>query len=135
MKKLLSIMSTLIIGVSLCPVSANAASDPIYHIGWSTDFTRETGVSVLGRYEQGYIYHLKEGQTIDAYMNSDDFDAFLILDNDDKGETVYADDDSGEGTYAHLVYTAPKEADYCLRLTQCKKATGTYGISISIYDK
>lgn len=66
-----------------------------------------------GSYAQRYRVRLVQGQQVEITLQGDNFDAFLVLFDDD-GERVAYDDDSAGGTDARIQFTATKTADYII---------------------
>lgn len=64
-----------------------------------------------GSYAQRYRIQLTQNQVVQITLQGDDFDAYLML-QDDTGAVVAQDDDSAGGTDARIDFTAPKTGAY-----------------------
>jgi len=70
------------------------------------------------------------GDTIEVDLDSNDFDAYAILQNGN-GERLAEDDDSGGGTNARIVYTLPYTGPYRILANTYKKGSfGAYTLSV-----
>jgi hypothetical protein len=99
------------------------------------EFTADTPKDSVKKDCPSRLYALKcvEGRTYTILMRSDDFDAFLRLE-DPSGKQVAEDDDSGagsKGTDALITYTAPKSGTYTISATSFNGgAKGKYTLSV-----
>lgn len=66
-----------------------------------------------GSYAQRYRVRLVQGQQVEITLQGDNFDAFLVLFDDDEERVAY-DDDSAGGTDARIDYTAAKSGDHII---------------------
>ena len=77
---------------------------------------------------------MKDGDKLVVTMVSNDFDAFLVLgqDQDDGSfEALESDDDSLSDTHAKLEWTAPDEGTYVIRAGSFGQAqTGAYALMV-----
>ncbi len=77
-------------------------------------------------------YKMAKGQTYAINLDSDDFDAFLRLE-DPTGKMVAADDDSGggpRGLNAQIIYKAPKTGEYKVVATSFDGKSGDYTLTV-----
>lgn len=103
--------------------SWRAAAVPSPEPGAGGEIVLTPGASVEGeltpddaRLDDGTYYDLYylegyQGETVYLRLTSPDFDAYLML-GDDQGRLLATDDDSGGGTDALLVYTLPADGRY-----------------------
>lgn len=83
-----------------------------------------------GSYAQRYRVRLAQGQTVQITLQGDDFDAFLML-FDDQGERVAYDDDSAGGTDARIDHTASKTGDYIVLVNSLgEKEEGEFALFV-----
>ncbi len=79
---------------------------------------------------QAWTYIGQAGEQIEVNVASADFDAYAII-QDGNGTRLAADDDSGGGTNARIVYTLPYTGAYRLVAnTYRPNASGSYTISV-----
>ena len=72
------------------------------------------------------------GRTYTILLSSDDFDAYLRLE-DPSGKTIAEDDDSGGGKNGHdaqIVFKADKTATYSIAATALHKSKGKYTLTV-----
>jgi serine protease Do len=99
------------------------------------EFTSDTPRDKVKKDCPGKLYVLKcvEGRTYTIDLRSDDFDAFLRLE-DSTGKQVAEDDDSGGGSKgqdARIIFTAPKTANYTICATSFNSdAKGKYTLNV-----
>jgi serine protease Do len=88
------------------------------------------------RLNDNSVYHLwrfagTSGQTVQIDMMSDEFDAYLLL-QDASGRELTRNDDGGEGLNARIIYTLPATAQYrIVANTYRAGASGTYTLRLS----
>jgi hypothetical protein len=81
-------------------------------------------------YHKVHTLKLKAGRAYQIDLRSDDFDAYLRLE-DSQGKSLAEDDDGGGGTDARLVFIPPKEDDYRIIVTTFAKGdTGSYALTV-----
>ena len=87
-----------------------------------------------GSYFDAYAVHVKEGDKLVITMVSNEFDAFLVLgqDQDDGSfEGLTSDDDSLSDTHAKIEWTAPAEGTYVIRAGSFGQGqTGAYAMTV-----
>jgi hypothetical protein len=99
------------------------------------EFTANTPRDKVKKDCPAKLYALKclEGRTYTIELRSDDFDAFLRLE-DPSGKQVAEDDDSGGGKTGHdakIVFTAPKSGTYTICATSFNSdAKGKYTLNV-----
>jgi hypothetical protein len=81
-------------------------------------------------YRHIHDFKMQAGKTYTIDLVSEDFDAYLRLENDDKGKL--AEDDDGAGNLnSRIVFTPPGEGDYRIVVTTCDPGQfGTYRMTI-----
>lgn len=67
-----------------------------------------------------YVFAGEADQEVTITLTSDDFDAYLVL-QDAAGEVLAEDDDSGGRLNAQIVYTLPESADYTIFATSLRE--------------
>lgn len=83
-----------------------------------------------GTYVDYYLFHGTEGERVTVRLQSDDFDAYLILLSDDD-EVLAQDDDSGGGGDALLRHTLPYTGAYWVAVnTLFAGETGAYTLTV-----
>ena len=96
--------------------------------------TIELGQSVDGSLEDAtatYQINLAEGQAISITLNSEDFDAYLEI-QDKSGAQLATDDDSGGGYNSALVFSAPSAGVYKILVRAYDgNATGAYVLAVN----
>jgi hypothetical protein len=81
-------------------------------------------------YHKVHTLKLTPGRAYRIDLKSDDFDAYLRLE-DSQGKALAEDDDSGGGTDARIVFTPTKEDTYRLVVTTFAKGdTGAYSLTV-----
>ena len=87
-----------------------------------------------GSYFDAYAVHVKDGDKLVVTMVSNDFDAFLVLGQDqDEGsfEVLESDDDGLSDTHARMEWTAPAEGSYVIRAGSFGQGqTGAYAMTV-----
>jgi serine protease Do len=82
-------------------------------------------------YFDAYTFDVQQGETITIEMMSNELDAYLIL-LDPNGQDIAQDDDSGNGTNARLMATAPLSGRYTvLANTYATGEMGEYQLQVS----
>lgn len=81
-----------------------------------------------GAFYDQWDYYASAGESIVLSMESDQFDAMVLLGRSDGGawEEVSRDDDGGQGTNAELRHTFDVEGFYAVRATSYLPAVGEY---------
>jgi len=88
-----------------------------------------------GRYYKVFAVSLEEGKSYQFDQRSDDFDAYLILEDAD-GKRLAANDDGGKGVNARLTFTPAKTAAYRIIATSLPtRQMGTFVLDIAPVDK
>lgn len=72
---------------------------------------------------------LKAGKTYIIDLMSDDFDAFLRLE-DAKGKSLAEDDDGGEGENAQIVFAPERDGEYKIFASRFEEGGGNYTLKI-----
>lgn len=86
-----------------------------------------------GGYYESWHIKAKAGQKIDVRMNSDDFDAMLIIGRTIDGifAALTGDDDGGRRTNARLKYKIPEDGDYIIMaLSATPGGVGSYSLEL-----
>lgn len=87
-----------------------------------------------GAYYRLYRFSAAAGQLVRITMNSDDFDAYLLL-LDAYGNILATDDDSGSGTNARITYTIPHTGDFLvIAKSYWRTGEGWYTLSLEFVD-
>jgi thiol-disulfide isomerase/thioredoxin len=74
---------------------------------------------------------LTKGESVVIRLNSNQFDAYLIVQDSAKKELAFNDDDPDEGTLnSKLIFTAPKDDTYLLVATSLDNKVGKYELII-----
>src|SRR5439155_11183365 len=87
-----------------------------------------------GRKSKIYKLPMKAGSTWEINLKSDDFDAFLRLE-DSSGKQLAEDDDSGGNRDSKLVFKAPKDDTYRIIATTFAAAAGKYNLTDDQYTE
>jgi hypothetical protein len=81
-----------------------------------------------------YTYQARRGERITLTLRSDDFDAYLVLGTRGGrhgiGEALARDDDGGGGRDSRIVFTAPRDAEYVIRVNPLVASTGRYVLEV-----
>ncbi|WP_159789475.1 tetratricopeptide repeat protein [Sodalinema gerasimenkoae] len=81
-----------------------------------------------------YTFEVEAGQFVEIRLNSDDFDAYLILVGPD-GERVAEDDDGGEGLNALILIQLPQTGRYSVIANAYDAAgRGRYRLTVAAYQ-
>jgi hypothetical protein len=121
--------------VGLTAASAVPGDKKVEYLREKGEFTADTPKDSVKKDCPCRLYALKcvEGRTYTIDLRSDDFDAFLRLE-DPSGKQVAEDDDSGVGSKgqdARIIYTAPKSGTYTICATSFNSAArGKYTLSV-----
>jgi len=84
-----------------------------------------------GSYADFYAFNGTKGQTITVLLNSGDFDAYLVLGNQD-GSFIIEDDDGGGGTNSKITTTLPTTGVYIILANSFDPNTfGNYTLALS----
>lgn len=75
-----------------------------------------------------YRFEAKAGETYAVLLESDEFDAFLIVRGPGYDES---DDDGGDGTNSRLQFTPARSGTYEIRANSLERATGAYALSLT----
>lgn len=127
------------------PTSEPAADD-----GWADEAHQPSllrpGEPVFGTLGEGsqrladdtpvdyYVFNGVRGQRAHILLESDDFDAYLFL-QDDQEETLATDDDSGGGTDAYIEYRLPYTGPYLvLANTYFAGESGNYTLTLELTE-
>jgi len=73
---------------------------------------------------------LTQGRNYEIRLNSDDFDAFLRIEDGDGKELAF-DDDSGGGLNSRLLFSPPKTGEYAVIATSLDSKTGKFLLTIN----
>lgn len=84
-----------------------------------------------GRRQDVYHFFGRAAETVTLTLESDDFDAYLVLLDADTGEQLATDDDGAGGTNALLTLTLPESGEYQVRATSFDAGeTGAYTLRL-----
>ncbi len=82
-------------------------------------------------YYTDYRIRLNAGQEIVLNLDSDDFDAYLlVLNSDATGDPLASNDDSSNGRNSTLVFRAPTAGNYIIRASQLGTSEGGYRLRV-----
>jgi Bacterial pre-peptidase C-terminal domain len=85
-------------------------------------------------YRHVHEFKMQAGKTYTLDLTSEDFDAFLRIEHDDKGK-IAEDDDSAGNMNSRIVYTPESAGTYRLVVTTCDPGQfGAYRLSIREID-
>jgi predicted Zn finger-like uncharacterized protein len=85
--------------------------------------------SRLGHPSKTFSVHLTAGKTYQIDLESGDFDAYLILE-DDHRFPVAEDDDSGGNLNSRILYLCPRTGDYQIICTSFNERTGSFTLTV-----
>jgi hypothetical protein len=96
----------------------------------SEELTAENEMLQDSSYAQRYRVQLVNGQQVQITLQGDDFDAYLML-LDDEGTIVAKDDDSAGGTDARIDYTATKTGPHIIIVNSLgKQEEGAFALFV-----
>jgi hypothetical protein len=99
-------------------------------VRFAGDLTEQDSL-VFDHYNKVFSVQLKAGKTYRFDHQSDDFDAYLFLE-DPYGNTLAQDDDGGAGTNSRIVHAAAKTGAYrVIATTRPARTTGKFVLEIS----
>lgn len=104
---------------------------PLLNTTGQLDSQSETIMSRYFRQGEAYTFSGQAGQSVLITLDSNDFDTYLILQND-RGETLAEDDDSGEeGSNSALRFTLPETGVYRVLVTPFNEGySGSYHLTV-----
>jgi hypothetical protein len=100
--------------------------------------TSDDAVSRDSTYAQAWTLQARAGQTVTIDLESDEFDAYVLLRGPGiTGGRAYEDDDSGGNCNARLTVTFPQSGEYeiVVNTTGTKYATGGFTLSVTSGSK
>jgi hypothetical protein len=110
--------------VVLVPVSGAFAQGGLVAVGDTVEGSLDGGMAL-------YKLALEAGQMVSIGLASEDFDAYLRL-QDKAGMDLASDDDSGGGLNSRLLYTAPESATYTVVVGSfADDGAGAYTLTVS----
>jgi len=87
----------------------------------------------LGDLYEVYYFYGQGGQWLDIILNSSEFDAYLAL-NDNVGEEITNDDNSGDGSNARIIYSLPYTGWFQIEVSYIGvDEEGDYVLSVNDY--
>lgn len=109
----------------------NLTETPILDTTGQLDSQTETISSRYFRQGEAYTFSGEAGQSVLISLDSEDFDTYLILQND-RGETLAEDDDGGEeGSNSALRFTLPETGTYRVLVTPFNEGfSGAYDLKV-----
>jgi len=121
------------LGVSLAAAAAPPGHPMEIHAGDLVVGRLEAGDSILGdsTYADIYTFRADRGGNVVIDLHADDFDAFLLF-QDQTGRTLVTDDDSGSGTDARITTHVTAGQTYRILANSygAERNTGAYRISV-----
>jgi serine protease Do len=110
--------------------TAQTASADVYTKGRLSVYSPISSYVRPGCYFHKHVVTLRAGVTYTIDLRSADFDAYLVLADDD-GRILAEDDDSGGGLDARIVFRAPYTGDYEIYTTTYSPgAVGNYTLIV-----
>lgn len=128
----LTVLTGILINVAPGAAHEFAVEESVITPGESLTGVLEAGDHVMNSddtYFDTYILPVSSGRTYQISLDSEDFDAYLMLSDYVTGDFA-DDDDSGAGRNAMLARAAEGDGFYVLRVNSVEKAVGSYTLRV-----
>ncbi len=132
--RLLAATATLAVSPSVFAQSAADLADIVLGVPVVGSLEASDEVCSRGSHADRYVITGAAGTTIQAQLQSDNFDTYLILEGANGNETAW-DDDGGAGTNSRLHFTLPEDGLYTVIATSYSAGTvGTYTLEVDEFQ-